>query len=155
MAHAGDDVEDTDFLEWAKFHKTVILLNGGTSNSGKESYYGLEPRKGSMENHLESLKENGIKAVPFYEPDLNYSLSSIDFIVDERVYNRTKYPDYTPLDVQEVEDSIMTTKNFDHFVEAKECGELSQSFLNWVESIGGEKNLFLRLYVNHIPLARN
>ena len=42
MAHAGDDVEDTVFLEWAKFHKTVILLNGGTSNSGKESYYGLE-----------------------------------------------------------------------------------------------------------------
>jgi hypothetical protein len=155
MAHAGDDVEDNDFLEWAKYHKTVILKNGGTSNNGKESYYGYAPRKGSMELHLEKLLENGVKAIPFYEPDLNYSMSSIDFIVDERVYNKVKYPNYEPSENENLERDILVTNNFDLYKDSKADGDLSQGFLNWVESIGGEKNLFLRLYVQPIPLARN
>jgi hypothetical protein len=155
MAHAGDDVEDTDFLEWAKCHKTVILKNGGTSNNGKESYYGYAPRKGSMEIHLETLLEMGIKAIPFYEPDLNYSMSSIDFIVDHRVYRKDRFPDYIASENQETERDILKTKNFNLFIDARADGDLSEGFLNWVRSIGGEKNLFLRLCVQPIPLANN
>jgi hypothetical protein len=155
MAHAGDDVEDTDFLEWAKYHKTVILKNGGTSNSGKESYYGYAERKGSMENHLDILKENGVKAIPFYEPDLNYSLTSIDFIVDERVYNKVKYPDYECGVKDDPINYVIKNKDFELYQELRDGGSLTHGFVDWLESIGGEKNLFLRLYIQPIPLARN
>jgi hypothetical protein len=155
MAHAGDDVEDTDFLEWAKLHKTVILKNGGTSNNGKESYYDYAPRKGSMEIHLETLLEMGIKAIPFYEPDLNYSMTSIDFIVDHRVYRKDRFPDFESSIKDDDINLICKNNDFELYKELRDGGSLTQGFLDWLESIGGEKNLFLRLYVQPIPLARN
>ena len=85
---------DSDLQDWANNWKTVILLNGGTSNSGNESVYDYPKAKGSMEMHLETLLKNNIKAEPFYEPDLNYCLTSISFLVDERVFNKKKYPDF-------------------------------------------------------------
>ncbi len=83
-----------EFWSWAKTHKTVILLNGGTSNDGNSSKYGLDPALGSMEQHFQTLKDNKIKCASFHEPDLNYSLSAIAFIVDERVFNKNDYPDF-------------------------------------------------------------
>ncbi len=83
-----------EFWSWAKTHKTVILLNGGTSNDGKSSCYGLDPALGSMEQHFQTLKNNKIKCASFHEPDLNYSMSAIAFLVDERVFNKKDYPDF-------------------------------------------------------------
>jgi hypothetical protein len=149
--------EDDDFKNWATKWKTVIILNGGTSNSGKESFYGYEPNKGSMERHLETMLNQGIKVVPFYEPDLNYCLSAMSFIVDERVFNRTKYPDF------DFEDhSLFPVKRLDHleilqqnnFFEDGFHGS-KDAFVKWLESIGGEKNFFLRLFLKNFDLARN
>ncbi len=82
-----------EYLDWAKNHKTVIIYNGGTSNEGSKSVYGEPVQLGSMENHFLELKKNKIKCAAFYEPDLNHSLSSIAFLVDERVYNKKDFPD--------------------------------------------------------------
>lgn len=155
LKHYKNNTLEGDFLEWAENHKTVILKNGGTSNNGKESYYGYGARKGSMELHLEALLENGVDAVAFYEPDLNYSMSSIDFVVDHRVYRKDRYPDYRPSENNEQEFVILRDNNFELYKELRDCGSLSQGFLNWVEEIGGETNLFLRLYVQPIPLSIN
>ena len=86
--------KDKEFWRWAKTHKTVILLNGGTSNKGHHSEYGEPKQLGSMEQHFKNLKENKIKCAAFYEPDLNHSMSSIAFLVDERVFNKKDYPDF-------------------------------------------------------------
>lgn len=83
-----------EFWEWAKTHKTVIILNGGTSNDGTGTMYGMEPSTGSMEQHFDTLKANKIKCAGFNEPDLNYSLSAIAFLVDEKVFNKKDYPDF-------------------------------------------------------------
>jgi hypothetical protein len=71
-----------NYREWAEDHKTIIILNGGTStspsNAGKFYNTGL----GSMEIHLQTLRELFYDCAPFYEPDLNYALTAISFVVD-------------------------------------------------------------------------
>lgn len=64
--------EFSDYLEFAKQHKTFILLDGGGSND--------------MQSRLLELDDLGIPNAPFYEPDLNHSLSAIAFILPEDVY---------------------------------------------------------------------
>lgn len=99
--------KDKEFWRWAKTHKTVILLNGGTSNKGHHSEYGEPKQIGSMEQHFKTLKDNKIKCAAFYEPDLNHSMSAIAFLVDERVFNKKDYPDfkYTQTEYKELDNN--------------------------------------------------
>lgn len=69
---------------WANKDKTFIVLNGGTTNLDGS---------GTLNQHLETLKENGIIVSTFHEPDLGNQLTSVNFLVDERVWDREKYPD--------------------------------------------------------------
>jgi hypothetical protein len=78
---------DLDYINWSTDWKTVIILNGGTSNQGEYNINEL----GSMELNKQFLIDNNIKHACFYEPDLNNALSSICFIVDERMFNNKKY----------------------------------------------------------------
>lgn len=71
---------EEDYQNWVRVWKTVIILNGGTSDT--------------MKLHLESLKNAGIKHASFNEPDLNGMLTGITFLVNEKVFNREKYPDF-------------------------------------------------------------
>lgn len=81
-----------EFQQWAFKDKVVIILNGGTSNNIGYDVWNNECA-GTMETHLASLSNAGIKNAPFYEPDLNNSLSAIAFLVDEMVWDKEKYPD--------------------------------------------------------------
>lgn len=99
FGHANDVYKerfgrDKNYQDFLKKHKTYIILNGGTSNDGTKSHYGYPKQLGTMEQHLDALKANKIKCAPFYEPDLNYALSAIVFLVDERVFNKVDYPDF-------------------------------------------------------------
>jgi hypothetical protein len=48
-----------------------------------------------METYLEYIKDElNINYAVFREPDLNYCLSAIVFIIDEKVFNFKKYPSY-------------------------------------------------------------
>jgi len=93
--------KDKEYIEWAKTHKTVIILNGGTSNDGTQSIYGYPAQQGSMEQHFQTLKDNKIKCAAFREPDLNYAMSSVAFLVDERVFNKKDYPDVDLSEIKE------------------------------------------------------
>lgn len=125
--------DDEDYQNWIDNWITVIVKNGGTSNSGKESRYGLPKQKGTMEIYLEQIQELGIKCMPFYEPDLNYALTSISFLVDERVFNKDVYPDWTE-------------ETFDYY---------DMTYDEWYKMIGGERNIYLRNTIQPLPLARN
>ena len=59
------------YLDWADNHKTVMILNGGTT--GKHS---------SMENYLHDLKKIGVVVSTFREPDLNDAMTAIAFVLD-------------------------------------------------------------------------
>lgn len=101
------------FKEWAKNWKTVIILNGGSSLSVEEYLYTLRKRK--------------IGVTYFREPDLNDAISAISFIVDERVFNKTKYPDFGV--------------------------DLEVGYHEWVTNIGGSNNEFLREWLPQFKLA--
>ena len=50
---------------------------------------------GSMNEHLKYIEDNfNIKISTFHEPDLGDQLTSIVFIIYERIFNRDKYPDF-------------------------------------------------------------
>lgn len=71
---------------------------------------------------LDQLEEGNIHHTYFTEPDLNDCVTSIAFIADERVW-----------------DKAYSKENF----VLVECDE-DEQFNEWVESIGGPKNLLLR-----------
>lgn len=120
-----------DFENWAKFDKTVIILNGGTSNSDSTSEY-----YGTMEQHLIELQQNGILCGWFHEPDLNNALSAIAFLVPEQVWDKEKYPDWqTIVDEQAQEQlSLLGEKDYIH-------------------NVIGEKNYWLRQFLSQFRLA--
>ena len=121
--HNPNSISESEFKDWAKNWKTVIILNGGSSVTMKE--------------HRDTLWINDIGFSDFREPDLNDSLSAISFIVNERVFNKIKYPDY----LLENTNIIGMTTEKDHKYDL------------WVESIGGAKNSFLRNWVKNFRLA--
>src|ERR1035437_302198 len=89
--HAGMEYaklfwNDEDFQSWLENDKTVIILNGGTSNESLEY-------RGTMEETINVINgELNIKFATFREPDLNNSLSGIAFLVPEQVYDKENYP---------------------------------------------------------------
>jgi hypothetical protein len=80
--------KDPEYIDWAKNHKTVYLMNGGTSTDdfNIKKKYPVNSNRGTMETYCAELRKNKIKFANFHEPDLNYSMTAICFLVDERVY---------------------------------------------------------------------
>ena len=121
------------FHKWANEDKTFIILNGGTTNKEPDIVTG-EP-KGTLNQNLLSLSINGVDVACFYEPDLGDQLTAIVFLVDERVWNKEKYPDFTPTNglIRDI-----TRQPF---------------YKDWVSSIGGDKNAWLRSFLIQFRLA--
>lgn len=127
-----NNFKDRDYQNWVKNHKTFIVLNGSTTNNAPK---GSTNDVGTMQKHLCELKKNGIKVATFCEPDLNDALTAIVFLVDERGFNKEKYPDFT-LEPYSVPNSMATKK----------------AYRNWKNTIG-KKNIFLREFLKPFKLA--
>lgn len=142
--------KDKEFWRWAKTHKTVILLNGGTSNKGHHSEYDEPKQLGSMEQHFQTLKDNKIKCAAFYEPDLNHSMSAIAFLVDERVFNKKDYPDFVPTSIQEFGEDVYSSDHkqfdeaYDKFIKNEE--------VQYIKKVGKE-TYFLKNFLKQFRLA--
>jgi hypothetical protein len=128
------------YNKWAKNDKTFIILNGGTTNNNPE-------KMGSLNQHLAALYFNGIITSEFYEPDLGDQLTAFVFLVDERVFNRTLYPDFQeeklPYGVRKPSKKVET--------ELEERNEAN--YEKWVDKIGGPTNAFLREFLKPLRLA--
>jgi hypothetical protein len=127
---------------WSKRDKTFIVLNGGTTNNNPNCL-------GTLNLHLKTLLENGIEVSTFYEPDLGDQLTSINFIVDERVFDRIKYPDFTfnygTFQTDTLDIVIGQPKQIKNtIVEMLQSDEYGKE---WSERIGGPKNFFLREFL--------
>lgn len=159
--------DDEDYQNWAKIYKTFIILNGGTSNHTQNRYTptGNTFREtdslshiGTMEKNYRELLSKDFKCAAFYEPDLNDMLSAIVFLVDERVFDKEKYPDFRPV----IQDPASKKAKF--YRDNKFSLSYTQEptfwdngdkvdYLNWIESIGGKKNFFLREFLKNFRLA--
>ena len=152
-----ENFHTNDYLNWAKYWKTFIILNGGTSNHSTNRYHETEEEYvGSMETILETLKENNVKLATFFEPDLNDMLSAIVFIIDERVFNRKDYPDFGDWVMLNhfsyLQDNMMNSNKIErmrkdgYFLNGSD--KEKKLYSDWVDFVGGEKNVFLRDFLN-------
>jgi hypothetical protein len=82
-----------DYKEWAKNHKTFIILNGGSTSTNSNS-------PGTLNQHASKLRMKvGLKKTSvFYEPDLGDQLTAVVFLADERVWDKELYPDPDKID---------------------------------------------------------
>lgn len=137
------DVESNQSIynKWAKNDKTFIILNGGTTNNNPE-------RLGSLNQHLTALTSVGIPVVEFCEPDLGDQLTAIVFLVDERVFNRTLYPDFVGTPYPWPSNKKPTERQMSIWQ-----AENDRNYEKWVERIGGDNNAFLRDYLKPLRLA--
>jgi len=141
---------DPDHIIWDFIERceTVIILNGGTTNSkmGVNENDSMIPI-GSLNQILQNFTGKNIEYASFTEPDLNNALSAICFLADERVWDHEKYPDWDGINISmpianENEDGSI---NMDEPIETNVDG---LTYNQWVEKIGGAKNLFLRRLVH-------
>ncbi len=143
----------TTYVDWLRNWKTYIILNGGTTNKNPEQL-------GTLNIHYQTLKDNDIFCTAFYEPDLGDQLTGVDFIVDERVFNKEKYPDFDlkpfygneKLDYKEIYLDPFNPK-FPNKLNLIGDTQVKPEWDKWVESIGGRKNLFLRIFLKNFRLA--
>ena len=144
------------YNDWADNWKTFIILNGGTTNHKTSLEDGLP--FGTLNNHLLTLMDNGIDFAQFNEPDLGDQLTSVVFIVDERVFNRKKYPDFEDWVIENYGELIRS----DHYttsymlaqrIKNSESKSDRKVYQSWIKFIGGEKNVFLRNFLKNFKLA--
>lgn len=76
-----------EYQKWAQKDKTFIVLDGGTTNWN-------EQKLGTLNSHLLTLNNMGIKHAAFCEPDLGDQLTAVVWLADERVWDTKKYPDF-------------------------------------------------------------
>ena len=88
VEYANKYFKTPEYQEWATRDKTFIILNGGTTNTFVE-------RIGTLNQHTFALAANGIRVETFFEPDLGDQLTAVVFLVDDRVWDRELWPDYT------------------------------------------------------------
>jgi hypothetical protein len=148
-----------DFIEK---YKTWVILNGGTTNSGhRGSLVGsLNVIENSIAIYNSTADVNDkIDVERFFEPDLNDTMTAICFICDERVFDRVKYPDCMDFIINKMyeqarkntpEENIKLLKS----MSIEKIKEIFPEYYNeWAESIGGEKNVFLRELIKDKKLA--
>ena len=114
------------FNKWRIEDKTFMVMNGGTTNDDPtDKFYG------TMNKFLEELRKIDIPIGLFREPDLGNQITGIVFLVDERCFDKKTYPDF--------EDWLLdnTESKYDE----------------WLEIIGGNKNLMLRNLISSLRFA--
>lgn len=94
IEYSGRNFKSKEYQTWAGRDKTVIILNGGTTNTRFDEEAGKH--QGSLNQALNDLANAKVVHNCFFEPDLNDALTGIAFLVDERVYDHKKYvlPEY-------------------------------------------------------------
>jgi len=139
--------------DYMETHKTVIILNGGTTNNQRELGTGVS--LGSLNQIGDSLLHNDIEFSYFKEPDLNNALTAVCFIGDERIWNYEDYPDF----LNWVLKNYLYDEPAHRVLELRMMGTLELTWMfpayyeEWVGVIGGEKNVFLRELIKDKRLA--
>lgn len=141
--HAGMEYAKTffnteGFIQWVNNDKTIIILNGGTSNSNTMSEH-----YGTMNKYFGELLNNNIPCGVFYEPDLNDALSAIAFLVPEQVWDKENYPDWEFMGYKEKWEGISPVLETTYDIE----------YDKWVYLMGGETNVWLRQFLSQFKLA--
>jgi hypothetical protein len=121
------------YRDWADNWQTSIVLNGGTTNLNPD-------RLGTINKLYAEIKNLGIDCEAFYEPDLGDQMTAFTLILDERIFDKKKYPDFG-LDYDPIEEKFIRNENWG-LTPTQE----------WIDNIGGSVNVTLRQKITTLPL---
>ena len=135
-----------DYLKWRRHDMTVILLSAGPSNR--------------LLTTITDLVNNDIPHAVFNEEDLYNQPTAVSFLVDERVWNKEKYPD-NPKVAEYYKNFEFYNKQLKLILEngneeaIQELQEIITNekknavpvFAEWSNFLGGNKNVFLRQFL--------
>ena len=108
----------TEYIQWVNVDKTIIILDGGTYQEMKEC--------------RDTLAELGVPYAAFYEKDLGNLITSISFIVEDKVWDSKTYPSYE--------------------VELEE-NSYENEYPVWLIMMGGKRNLEFRKFLSSKRLS--
>lgn len=108
----------SEYIQWVNVDRTIIMLDGGTFQEMKEC--------------RETLETLGVPYAVFYEEDLGNLVTSISFLVEDKVWDSDAYPAYE-----------------------EELDDISSDFENpvWLIMMGGKRNLDLRNFLKSKKLS--
>ena len=112
------------YKQWAGEDKTIIVLDGGIYTD--------------MLRVVDFLNEKHMNFATFKEPDMGYMMTSIALLVDERVWDASKYG-----------------RSYAHYqLMCQEDCELPKLYYNeWVDWIGGKSNELLKTLLFSLKLT--
>ena len=70
--------KSTEYIQWVTVDKTIIMLDGGTYQELKEC--------------RDTLADLGVPYAAFYEKDLGNIITSISFLIEDKVWDTKSYP---------------------------------------------------------------
>jgi DNA-directed RNA polymerase beta' subunit len=104
----------------------------------------------SRETIEKLFNEYNIDLATFNEPDLGDILTSIVFIADERVFNFDIYPEF---DTWVKDKYVFNDEEDDELIFNYNDDKKELYYSEWVDFIGGEKNVFLKNFLKKFKLA--
>lgn len=110
--------KSSEYIQWVNVDKTIIMLDGGTYPE--------------MQECRNTLAELGVPYAAFYEEDLGRIVTSISFLVEDKVWDSETYP-----------------------ADEEELDELASDSEDpvWLIVMGGKRNLKLRNFLKSKRLA--
>ena len=115
MEYANKFYKLSEYIQWVNVDKTIIMLDGGTYPELKEC--------------RDRLIELGVPVSSFYEEDLGNILTSISFLVEDKVWDHKSYPSFEEELDDESENPV------------------------WLITMGGKQNLELRKFLSSKRLS--
>jgi hypothetical protein len=100
--------------------------------------------------------DNNVEFASFNEPDLGDQLTAVVFIVDERVFNRKKYPDFEDWVIENYGDLIVgngSSYKIANEIRNSKSKHDKKVYQEWIKIVGGEKNAFLKDFLKNFRLA--
>jgi len=104
--------KSTEYIQWATVDKTIIMLDGGTYQELKDC--------------RDTLINLGVPYAAFYEEDLGDIMTSISFLVEDKIWDSKAYPAYE----DELDENSSESEN-----------------PVWLIMMGGKRNLALRNFL--------
>ena len=118
-----------EYKHWAKYDKTIIVLDGGNTPD--------------MKNDIVKLTDIEYNYEIFMEPDMDNFVTCITFLADERVFDYEKYgrnfEEWRNLKILENDRSQMHTDPVTGVTTMNAVYIMPPTYPEWINLIGGEK----------------
>lgn len=107
--------KSSEYIQWVNVDKTIIILDGGTFKEMREC--------------RETLENLGVPYAVFYEEDLGNLVTSISFLVEDKIWDHKSYPSFEEELDDESENPV------------------------WLITMGGKRNLEFRKFLSSKRLS--